>query len=83
MYLLDLNLLNIKSEALVQGCSKSSFITYTDTKESTKVKKYQISICLIHVPHWYMSPARKKKLIDIIHAHFWRNLKPLNKWFPA
>ena len=50
MYLLDLNLLNIKSEALAQGCSKSSFITYTDTEESTKVKKYQISICLIHVP---------------------------------
>ena len=50
MYLLDLNLLNIKSEALAQGCSKSSFITYTDTEESTKVNKYQISICLIHVP---------------------------------
>ena len=79
MYLLDLNLLNIKSEALAQGCSKSSFITYTDTEESTKVKKYQISICLIHVPGWYMCPARKKKLIDIIHAHFSRNLKPLNK----
>ena len=40
------------------------------SKESMKVKKYQISTCYMHVPRWYMCPARNKKWIDI------------NRWTP-